>query len=243
MSSALETICGQAYGAQQYQKVGKQTYTGIFCLLLVCLPLSLFWVFMGKLLVLMGQDPVISHEAGKFIVCLIPALFAYATLQALVRYFQTQSLIFPLLLSSCVTLCFHIAMCWALVFKSTLGHRGGALAIGLSYWLNVILLGSYMKYASACAKTRASISMEMFQGIGEFFRFAIPSTVMIWWSFCPLCFSRGGNWIFVLFSLTNMFFHGGIHSLEWWSFELLTFLAGLLPNPELEASVLSIWYI
>lgn len=208
MSSALETICGQAYGAQQYQKVGKQTYTGIFCLLLVCLPLSLFWVFMGKLLVLMGQDPVISHEAGKFIVCLIPALFAYATLQALVRYFQTQSLIFPLLLSSCVTLCFHIAMCWALVFKSTLGHRGGALAIGLSYWLNVILLGSYMKYASACAKTRASISMEMFQGIGEFFRFAIPSTVMI--------------------------------CLEWWSFELLTLLAGLLPNPELEASVLSV---
>lgn len=31
-------------------------------------------------------------------------------------------------------------------------------------------------------------------------------------------------------------------SLEWWSFELLILLSGLLPNPELEASVLSIWY-
>jgi MATE family multidrug resistance protein len=180
MSTALETICGQAYGAQQYKKVGNQTYTAIFCLLLVCLPLSLLWIYMGKLLAFMGQDPVISHEAGKFIVCLIPALFAYATLQALVRYFQTQSLIIPMLVSSCVTLCFHIPFCWVLVFKSRLQHLGGALAIGMSYWLNVILLGLYMKYTSACAKTRAPISMEVFQGIGEFFRFAIPSAVMIW---------------------------------------------------------------
>lgn len=28
--------------------------------------------------------------------------------------------------------------------------------------------------------------------------------------------------------------------LEWWSFEFLTLLSGLLPNPELEASVLSV---
>ncbi|GLT54572.1 hypothetical protein SLA2020_277630 [Shorea laevis] len=64
-----------------------------------------------------------------------------------------------------------------------------------------------MKYSSACAKTRVPISMEIFQGIGEFFRFAIPSAVMT--------------------------------CLEWWSFELLILLSGLLPNPELETSVLS----
>lgn len=32
-------------------------------------------------------------------------------------------------------------------------------------------------------------------------------------------------------------------SLEWWSFELLVLLSGLLPNPKLEASVLSIWWV
>lgn len=31
-------------------------------------------------------------------------------------------------------------------------------------------------------------------------------------------------------------------SLKWWSLEVLTLLSGLLPNPTLEASVLSIWY-
>ncbi|KAJ7943068.1 Protein DETOXIFICATION [Quillaja saponaria] len=208
MASALETLCGQAYGAQQYQKLGMQTYTAIFSLILVCLPLSLIWIYMGKILVFIGQDPAISREAGKFTIWLVPALFAYATLQPLVRYFQMQSLIFPMLLSSFATLCFHIPVSWALVFKSGLNNLGGALAISISNWLNVILLGLYMRYSSACAKTRAPISMEMFHGIGVFFRFAIPSALMI--------------------------------CLEWWSFELIVLLSGLLPNPELETSVLSV---
>ncbi|XP_030950861.1 protein DETOXIFICATION 12-like isoform X1 [Quercus lobata] len=208
MASALETLCGQAYGAQQYQKIGIQTYTAIFSLNLVCLPLSLLWMNMGKLLSLIGQDPLISHEAGKFTMWLVPALFAYATLQPLIRYLQTQSLVKPMLISSFVILCFHIPLCWVLVFKSGLGNLGAALAMGISDWLNVILLGLYVKYSSACKKTLVPISKELFQGIGEFFRFAIPSAIMV--------------------------------CLQWWSFELLILLSGLLPNPQLETSVLSV---
>ena len=180
MASALETLCGQAYGAEQYHKLGTQTYTAIVSLLLVCLPLAVIWINMSKLLTFIGQDPVISHEAGQFSIWLVPALFGYATLQALVRYLQTQSLIMPLLLTSCAILGFHIPLCWALVFKSGLGSLGGALAIGISYWLNVIFLGLYIKYSPACEKTRVPVSMEILGGIGEFFRFAIPSAVMIW---------------------------------------------------------------
>ncbi|KAI6686121.1 hypothetical protein NL676_032034 [Syzygium grande] len=140
MSSALETLCGQAYGAEQYQKFSIHIHTGIFCLVFVCVALSLVWIFMGKLLVLMGQDLEISLEAGKFTTCLIPVLFGYGTLQPLVQYFQTQSLVFPLLVSSLVTLVFHIALCRTLVFNSSFRNLGPAMAIGLSYWLNAILL-------------------------------------------------------------------------------------------------------
>ncbi|KAG5521661.1 hypothetical protein RHGRI_034028 [Rhododendron griersonianum] len=208
MACALETLCGQAYGAQQYQKIGTQTYTAIFSLIIVCLPLSILWMNMGNVLILMGQDPLISHEAGKFTKWLVPSIFAYAILQPLVRYFQMQSLTLPMLISSCATLVFHIPLCWVLVFKSGLDNLGGALAIDISIWLNVIFLVLYMRYSSACAKTRAPISMDVLRGVGEFFSFAIPSAVM-------LC-------------------------LEWWSFELLILLSGLLPNPELETSVLSV---
>ncbi|XP_015895584.3 protein DETOXIFICATION 14-like [Ziziphus jujuba] len=186
MASALETISGQAYGAQQYKKLGIQMNTAIFSLTLVCFPLSLMWFYIENILIFMGQDPLISQEAGKFTMWLIPALFAYATLQPLVKYFQTQSLIVPLLVTSCCSIFSHIPLCWVLVFKSGLGHVGAALSIGISYWLNVILLALYMRFSPACATTRVPISLEIFQGIGEFLSFAIPSAVMIcleWWSF------------------------------------------------------------
>ncbi|BAT93846.1 hypothetical protein LR48_Vigan609s001000 [Vigna angularis] len=208
MASGLETICGQAYGAQQYQKIGLQTYTAIFSLILVCIPLSVLWLNMENILVFMGQDPLISHESGKFTLWLLPALFAFAILQPLVRYYQIQSMILPMLATSFVTLIIHIPLCWALVFKTRLNNVGGALAVSISMWLNVIVLGLYMRYSSACAKTRAPISLDLFKGMWEFFRFAIPSAVMV--------------------------------CLEWWSYELLILLSGLLPNPALETSVLSV---
>ncbi|KAI4354038.1 hypothetical protein L6164_002938 [Bauhinia variegata] len=51
--------------------------------------------------------------------------------------------------SSCATLCFHIPLCWALIFRLRFGYIGAALAISLSYWLNVIFQVCYMKYSSA----------------------------------------------------------------------------------------------
>jgi len=40
-----------------------------------------------------------------------------------------------------------------------------------------------------------------------------------------------------------LFFHVDDCSLEWWSYELIVLLSGLLPNPQLETSVLSVWYV
>ncbi|KAF2555298.1 hypothetical protein F2Q68_00013448, partial [Brassica cretica] len=89
-----------------------------------------------------------------------------------------------------------------------LGFLGGALAMGLSNWLYAILLGSIMYFSSSCFETRAPLTMEIFSGVGEFFRYALPSAAMV--------------------------------CLEWWSYELIILLSGLLPNPELETSVLSV---
>ncbi|KAK9194510.1 hypothetical protein WN944_005217 [Citrus x changshan-huyou] len=179
MAGGLETLCGQAYGAAQFWKLGVHTYTAIISLILVCPLVCLLWIFMDKLLPLIGQDPVISHEARKYSMWLIPALFGSAILKPLTRYFQTQSLILPMFASSFLILCFHIPACWTLVFKLELGSMGAALAFSLSTWLNVILLGLYMMYSSACEKTRAPVSKESLLAIGQFFRLAIPSAIMV----------------------------------------------------------------
>ncbi|KAK8344552.1 hypothetical protein V6Z11_A07G086500 [Gossypium hirsutum] len=208
MAGALETLGGQAYGAEQYQKVGTYTYCSILSLITICLPVSLFWIFMDEFLIFMGQDPQISHVASIYSIWLIPALFADAILQSLVRYFQSQSQILPLFLSSCATICFHVPLCWVLVHKTNLGYVGAALAITLALWFNVIVLGFYMRWSASCESTRTVIVGDVFASIKELLSFALPSAVMC--------------------------------CLEWWSFELLVLLSGLLPDSELETSVLSI---
>ncbi|XP_047152990.1 protein DETOXIFICATION 14-like [Vigna umbellata] len=185
MAGGLETLCGQAFGAEQYEKFGLYTYTAIISLSLVSVPITVLWIFMDKILILLHQDPMIALQARKYALWLIPALFGSAILKPLTRFFQTQSLIFPMILSSALVLCFHVLTCWILVFKLEFGHVGAAIAFSFCVWLNVMLLLSFVRFSSACDKTRVPFSIKALLGLGEYFRFAVPSAVMVclkWWA-------------------------------------------------------------
>lgn len=180
MAGALETLCGQTFGAEEYGKLGNYTCCAILTLTVVCFPISLVWIFTDKILMFFSQDPGMSHVAREYCIYLIPALFGYALLQALIRYFQTQGMIFPMVFSSVSALFLHIPICWILVFKLGLGHIGAALAIGISYWLNVIWLWVYIKYSPSCEKTKIVFSTHALHNLPEFCKYAIPSGLMFW---------------------------------------------------------------
>ncbi|GER37081.1 MATE efflux family protein [Striga asiatica] len=208
MASALDTLCGQSYGAKQYHMLGIHMQRAMFVLLLVCMPLAFIWANTGTILTALGQNPQISKEAGLYARFMIPAIFAYALLQCQVKFLQTQNIVFPMMISSGIVVVLHLLLCWALVLKSGLGSRGAAVANSLSYWMNVVLMLIYITFSPSCAKTWTGFSKESLRNVVSFIRLAVPSAVMI--------------------------------CLEAWSFEMIVLLSGLLPNPELETSVLSI---
>ncbi|KAL0424033.1 UNVERIFIED_CONTAM: protein DETOXIFICATION 12 [Sesamum radiatum] len=180
----LETLCGQAYGAKQYDKLRIYTYSAIFSLALVCIPVCVLWLFMEKLLVLMRQDPLVALEAQKYSLWLIPALFGAAISKPLVRYLQTQSLILPMLVSSFVVLCCHVPTSWALIYMLHMGSKGAAIATCISNWIYVIVLALYIKLSSSCKQTRLAFSVDAFYAMRQFFRLALPSAVMVRYTFC-----------------------------------------------------------
>lgn len=206
---ALDTFCGQSYGAKQYHMLGIQMQRAMLVLLLVCIPLACIWANAGNILVFLGQDPTISLEAGIYARYMIPSIFAYALLQCQIRFLQSQNNVVHMMFSTGFTTLIHIIICWLLVFKSGLGSKGAALASGVSYWINVVLLALYIRLSPLCNnKTWNGFSTKALQDIPTFIRIAVPSALM-------MC-------------------------LEIWSFEMMVLLAGLLPNPTLETSVLSI---
>ncbi|XP_023005105.1 protein DETOXIFICATION 16-like [Cucurbita maxima] len=208
MASALDTFCGQSYGAKQYHMLGIHMQRAMVVLLLVSIPLAVIWANTGEILKLLGQDPEISAEAGKYAISMIPSLFAYGLLQCLNRFLQTQNVVFPMVMSSGIAALLHIPICWVLIFKVGLEIRGAAVANSISYWLNVLILTLYVKFSSSCSNSWSGFSVQAFHNIPYFLKLAIPSA-------CMVC-------------------------LEMWSFEMMVLLSGLLPNPKLETSVLSI---
>ncbi|KAJ6888321.1 protein DETOXIFICATION 16-like [Populus alba x Populus x berolinensis] len=208
MASALDTFCGQSYGARQFHMLSIHMQRAMVVLLLVSIPLAVVWANTRPILIACGQQKDIAEEAGLYARFMIPSLFAYGLLQCLVKFLQTQNIVLPMMLCAGITTLLHILVCWVLVFKSGLGYIGAALASSFSYWINVLLLVLYVKFSSSCSKTWTGFSKEAFHDIVNFMRLAIPSAVMV--------------------------------CLEMWSFESMVLMSGLLPNPELETSVLSI---
>jgi MATE family multidrug resistance protein len=208
MASALDTLCGQAFGARQYHLLGIYKQRAMFLLTIVSIPLAVVWFYTGEILLLFGQDPDIAAEAGAFARWMIPALFAYGLLQCHVRFLQTQNIVVPVMAAAGAAAACHLVVCWVLVFGLGMGSKGAALSNAVSYWINVAVLAVYVRVSSACRETWTGFSMEAFHDALGFFRLAIPSALMV--------------------------------CLEMWSFELIVLLSGLLPNPKLETSVLSI---
>ncbi|KAI3856681.1 hypothetical protein MKX03_026806 [Papaver bracteatum] len=180
MGSALDTLCGQSYGAKQYHMLGIHMQRGMLVLLLVSVPLAFIWANTGRILIAVGQDPEISSEAGVYACYMIPCLFAYGLLQCHIRFLQTQNIVIPMMISSAVTALLHFVVCWVLVLKVGLGNRGAAMANSVSYWINLILLVLYVKYSGKCERTWTGFSKEAFHDILNFIRLAIPSAIMVW---------------------------------------------------------------
>ncbi|XVE58818.1 hypothetical protein DITRI_Ditri04bG0199500 [Diplodiscus trichospermus] len=208
MATALDTLCGQSYGAKQYSLLGIHMQRAMIILVIVSIPIAIIWINTGSILLLLGQDQEISNKAGEYALFMVPSLFGYGLLQCLVKFLQTQNIVIPMMICSGITTLMHILICWVMVFKSSLGFRGAAVATSISNWINVVLFVLYVKLSPSCAKTWAGFSKEAFHNIFTFLRLAIPSAIMV--------------------------------CMESWSFEMMVLLSGLLPNPKLQTSALSI---
>ncbi|XP_031103451.1 protein DETOXIFICATION 16-like [Ipomoea triloba] len=185
-TGALETLCGQSYGAKQYKMLGIFMQRGMLVMLLICIPVAGVWAYTDRILRFCGTDPEISGAAGEYARFLIPSIFPYAILRCLVSFLQAQNNVVPMMFTAGIAALVHVLSCWILVFKSGMGFNGAAMANAISYWVNVVLLGVYVRVSPSCKETWTGFSKDMFHDIIKFLRLGIPSTAMLClenWSF------------------------------------------------------------
>lgn len=142
--------------------------------------ISIIWWFTEHILKLFHQNPEISKEAALYIRFLIPGIFAYGILQNILRFLQTQSVVVPLVIFSLLPLLLHCGLNYLLVHCTTLGYKGAALSTSLTFWLSVIILIVYVRFAKKFEHTWRGLSMESFSYVFANLKLSLPSAAMVW---------------------------------------------------------------
>ncbi|XP_048442986.1 protein DETOXIFICATION 19-like [Pyrus x bretschneideri] len=178
LSGALETLCGQGFGAKLYRMLGIYLQASCIISILFCFLISIVWLYTEPILILLHQDPQISNSAALFLKFLIPRLFAYAFLQNMLRFLQTQSIYVMPMVFSVIAIVIHIGIAYGLVHWTTLGFKGAPLAASVSLWISVLMLAFTVKCTKSIENTWEGFSFESFDYVLTGLKLALPSATM-----------------------------------------------------------------
>lgn len=178
MASALETLCGQAFGAKKYNMIGIYMQRSWIVLLVCCIVTLPLYIYTTPILKLLGQDDEVAELSGIAAIWLIPQHFSFAFLFPLQRFLQSQLKTPILAWVSLVILVIHIFVSWLFTNVFHFGIVGTVVALDISWWLNFVGLFLYTVFGG-CPLTWNGFSMEAFSGLWEFVKLSAASGVML----------------------------------------------------------------
>uniref|UniRef100_A0A2P2MZK3 Protein DETOXIFICATION n=1 Tax=Rhizophora mucronata TaxID=61149 RepID=A0A2P2MZK3_RHIMU len=178
MASALETLCGQAFGAKKYYMLGVYMQRSWIVLFICCILLLPLYLFASPVLKLLGQPDDIAELSGVAALCMIPLHFSFAFQFPLQRFLQSQLKNMIIAWVSLVALVVHVLASWLFVSKLKFGLIGTAMTINFSWW---VLVFGHLGYTvcGGCPLTWTGFSTEAFSGLWEFTKLSVASGVML----------------------------------------------------------------
>jgi MATE family multidrug resistance protein len=190
MAGALSTICSQSYGAKDMHTFTTTLQKAILIeLVCICAPVSLLWLFSEDLLLVLGQQPLISRDTSRYLVYLIPHLWASAVTYCLHNWLYAQSVTQPSAAIAVLTAIAHPLWCYVCIYIFRMGFLGAALAIVVTKVAELVFLVMYLNFFSnILAETGFQVqwpwpwSREIPGGVAG----SIYNVRESWWSFLRL---------------------------------------------------------
>ncbi|KAJ4705977.1 Protein DETOXIFICATION [Melia azedarach] len=177
MGSALETLCGQAFGAGQVHMLGVYMQRSWIILWVSCIFLLPVYLFATPLLKLLGQEDEIADLAGKFTILTIPQLFSLAINFPTQKFLQAQSKVSVFAWIGFIALILHIVQLYLFIYVFGWGTTGAAIAVDISGWEVAIVQVIYV--IGWCKEGWHGLSWSAFNEIWAFVRLSLASAVML----------------------------------------------------------------
>lgn len=180
MASALETLCGQAFGAKKFYMLGVYMQRSWIVLFMCCILLLPIYLFASPFLKLLGQPKDVAELSGIASIWMIPLHFSFAFQFPLQRFLQSQLKNMVIAWVSLVALLVHVFVSWLFVYRLQLGVVGTAITLNFSWWVLVFGLFAYTVFGG-CPLSWTGFSVEAFSGLWEFTKLSAASGVMLWY--------------------------------------------------------------
>ncbi|XP_061338871.1 protein DETOXIFICATION 21-like [Gastrolobium bilobum] len=184
MASALETLCGQAYGAKRYNMLGVYLQRSWIVLFLTTILLLPIYIFTTPILEALGQDKSIAKVAGSISLWSIGAIFAFIVSFTCQMFLQAQSKNMIITYLAALSVSIHIFLSWLLTVKYKFGLNGAMIATILAYWIPN--LGQLMFIMHKCPQTWKGFSFLAFKDLWPVIKLSLSSGAMmcleIWYS-------------------------------------------------------------
>ena len=195
LQTAFDTLGSQAFGAQNYPRVGVLLQRTLFIMFCACVPVSrlflwaarclhdyfaveqiaVLWWYTEPLLLKLRQPPEVAHYASQYAKRLISSLPCFAAFEAVRRFCQVQGVVKPMLVVAVIVDVLHPLWCWLYIYKLELGFAGAAWATVTSHIVNFLFMMTYlMVIRPHKPETWPGWTTQAFQGLGEYMKLAIP---------------------------------------------------------------------
>jgi MATE family multidrug resistance protein len=190
MASALATLCGQAYGAKEYEMMGVYLQRSWIVLSVTAFILLPLFIFTTPILIFLGQDETISQVAGTVGYWSIPILFAFIASFTCQTFLQSQSKNTIIAFLAAFSIAVHILLSWLFTMKFNLGISGAMLSTILAFWIPNI--GQIIFITCGwCSNTWKGFSFLAFKDLWPVVKLSLSSGAM-------LCFELWYNTILIL---------------------------------------------
>ena len=176
--TAVAPLAAHAIGAGDNHRAGRVTGAGLVLAALLAVPVVAVLLAANRLLVVLGYEPALAAEIGRFLGAIAwaaPGFLGFAVLRSfLVAASHSRTVMIALILG----IPMNAGLNWILIFghlgAPALGIAGSGCATAIIQWLMFTGLGIYALAAPSLAEYRMRPSLRGWNEIGRILRLGLP---------------------------------------------------------------------
>lgn len=181
ITSALSTLCPQAYGRKDYKSVGLHAMRCLLLLLLLWIPNYILWTYGSfPLLSMIVPEVQACKLAAKYLSVLIWGIPGFIVFEVLKQYLQAQGIFHASTVVLFVFAPLNVLLTYAMVFNKTIGMGfiGAPMAVVITDTLMAVMLLCYTCFINGY-QCWCGFSMDYFRRWSRMLKLAGPGIVMI----------------------------------------------------------------